>query len=364
MAQPLPENPPGALERARQFLPSSILDESAFAQIALLYGKLPRELSTFWGFECRLGTAEARADILFEIRRSSAGHRLLARRSPSSIDHLCEISSIWAHLRGFSSDWDDVQHSVHGLIRSIWLEFDVSATTTSAEVLQALETPCVFWGPDSDADPGASLSWIGEAMKAFTGSEPELDALRGIAASLPDPARIFQIGLMASRSPPATRVCVHHIPCERLPGWLSEIGAPVDASRLSELLEVLSPLHRGISVGLSLTESGISGRIGLECYQDYTDQSPHQWLPLLDYLKSQDLCAPSKREGILTFPGTHRVFLSQAVRDKTNGVLYPILARNIHHVKLSVQSERILGAKAYLGIYYPGIQAQTWEYVL
>ena len=43
------------LNLARPSLSTSLIDDGAYAILALAAERLPFELATFWGFECRIG---------------------------------------------------------------------------------------------------------------------------------------------------------------------------------------------------------------------------------------------------------------------------------------------------------------------
>jgi hypothetical protein len=86
---------------------------------------------------------------------------------------------------------------------------------------------------------------------------------------------------------------------------------------------------------------------------DWSNEQSAQWLPLLDYTARLDLCVPSKRRGILEFPGSKGSFTNQP--HPFRGIVYPQLIRNIHHLKFSIWRDHITEVKAYLGVYRPGL---------
>ncbi len=110
---------------------------------------IPFELSTFWGFECRLGESDAKVDILFEIRKQSRGRSILAGHIPSGLDEMCVQWPAWKSLRKFASLWADSAHEFSRVIRNIWLEFDAASAENQVQLQKVLRQPCIFFGPDA-----------------------------------------------------------------------------------------------------------------------------------------------------------------------------------------------------------------------
>jgi hypothetical protein len=212
----------------------------------------------------------------------------------------------------------------------------------------------MFWGPDPDMPLSAPfLQLLLAAMSSFQQADVDGQLLQSLVASLPNEAQLFQVGMMASRSQPVVRGCVNRIAAQDVASWLADLNWPGDTAVLTELLHTLAPRLQSLAVDVDFTAAGVAAKVGLECYMDWANADPNQWLPLLDYLAGLQLCVPSKQRGILAFPGTNRLLSSQ--QHTMCGIIYPLLIHNIHHLKLSVMNNRIVEAKAYLGVYRPGI---------
>jgi hypothetical protein len=190
-------------------------------------------------------------------------------------------------------------------------------------------------------------------MAVFQQADVDDQLLQSVVDSLPGQAQLFQIGMMASRTLPVVRVCVNRLPARDVPDWLNELNWCGDTAALAGILDALDPLLHTMAIDLDLTAEGVAKRIGLECYMDWSNEQSDQWLPLLDYTEHLNLCVPSKCSGILEFPGHKGSFTNQP--QQCRGIVYPMLIRNIHHLKFSILADRILEAKAYLGVYRPGL---------
>lgn len=342
------------LNLTRDSLPKTVIDEAALQRLSLLCECLPATFSTFWGFESRLGEPQATVDVLFEIKKHSPGHRFLTGASPSALDTLCERWPIWKQLRHFARLWEQPDHLFNAYIRNIWLEFDLAAVSSSLQVSDTIGNPCIFWGPTHNTPLNERfLRLLLEEMCAFQPADVSDQSLQSFVASLPDQAQLFQLGMMVSRQQPLVRVCVNQIASRDMADWLEGLHWPGDPAALADILTTLDPLLGSVAIDLDLTASRPAEKIGIECYMDWSNEQSDQWLPLLDYIEPLTLCIPSKRNGILEFPGIKWLISSE--QHEFRGIVYPKLIRNIHHIKLSVVDNRITEVKAYLGVHRPGV---------
>ncbi|MBD3308579.1 hypothetical protein GF339_19335 [candidate division KSB3 bacterium] len=342
------------LELTRDALPASLIDEEGYARLARIAEHIPFELSTFWGFECRLGDADAKVDILFEIRKQSRGRSLLAGQVASGLDALCTQWPAWKRLRTFAACWADPEHEFSRTIRNIWLEFDAASVGNHAQLSDVLRQPCIFFGPDARTleKPQASRL-INEALAALDMPDAGGCDLDTFSAKLPQEARIFQVGLMLGRPNPGLRICVYRLTLEDVPGWLTDLNWPGDTAMLAQFLQKLPPDLDTFAVDLNLMKDGPAQKIGLECYMDWLENDPKQWEPLLRLLDERDLCLPAKREGLLEFQGAMRP--PDDWQRASEGILYVGLYRKIHHIKLTVAADRVTEAKAYVAFNHPGV---------
>ena len=349
------------LEQLKDDLPSALVDLDAYDRIAAVAAILPERLSTFWGLECHLGEPEAAADILFEIRNKSRGLAALAGYADSNLNELCTIHPAWKTLREFARHWTDKDHLFHSHIYNMWLEFDVARATTPRSLQHAMLQPNFFFGPErTNATPEELVAIISEIMHLFGRSMPPLQQLRAFTSTLPVNARLFQIGLMLTReNDHGLRLCVNNLETNQIPAWLSGLGIGGHDNAVSALLNELSPLIDHCCIDLNLTGQGVDCTFGIECYTKERNDTPDQWIPLLEYLCSRGLCLPQKKSATVSFPGITDVPLHSRV-DREIVYINPV--RSINHCKITVVDGRAAQAKVYLAVKRHGMSAELLNF--
>jgi hypothetical protein len=343
------------LEIAKSGIPAAIIGQEGYAPLSIVAEKLPFELSSFWGFESRLGEAEAVVDILFEIKRQSRGRFILAGRYPSELDTLCREQDSWRRLREFAIHWADSGHDFAKSIRNIWLEFDTASAGGLREAAHILQQPCIFLGPDTvSLQKSRAAEVIGEALEVLQQQGSQRWDIKRFIYHMPEEAQVFQVGLMLSRANTGLRICVFRLKNEDVIPWLAEMGWPGDTAALSELLQRLPEGLDAFAVDVNLLPDGrLAEKIGIECYMDWLVDDPRQWEPMIRLMEKENLCIPAKSTGLIDFQGS--TVVPEEWNRPSEGKMYTRLYRRIHHIKLSVESERFTEAKAYLAINHPGI---------
>jgi hypothetical protein len=91
-------------------LPESLFGEECRRQMRRVAQRLPMQLSSFWGFECRLGEPEPLSDILFEVKKGTFGPAFLAGEDSSILDELWEAYPVWKTFRSFARNWINPEH--------------------------------------------------------------------------------------------------------------------------------------------------------------------------------------------------------------------------------------------------------------
>jgi hypothetical protein len=345
------------LELGRTSFSDALVDAPSYRRLARACSRLPADLSTFWGVETRLSDRHAAVDLLVEVKRGSPGHGLLGGTKPSIVDELVSHWPVWRRIRDFARHWEDESGGGYCNVRNLWLEFDIAAAGSDYDVDQAMGHPCVFWGPEgrSAGDQG----FFDDLVKLIANFYPlwvAPERLDDIASGLSGDARVFQVGAMGSREDAVLRLCVNRMTARDLVPWLDAIDWPGDASALEATLTTLRPLIRDLAVGIDVTAAGVAAKIGIECYLDWSVEQARQWRPLLDYLLEHGLLTNEKRRALELFPERSSYGPRQQLRWIRDGVMYPVLIRNIHHIKLGFCSDRVSEAKGYLGLYRPGVR--------
>jgi hypothetical protein len=342
------------LELARPALPASLIDSLGYENVAAIAGQLPGQLTTFWGFECRLGETDARADILFENSKQSRGSQLLAGQISSSLDALCQAAPAWHNLRKFAALWINSDHLFQQYVKNIWLEFDTASAASPSQAAAIIHQPNIFFGLGSKLLPKEQLyKLIKNALAVFEHDIGDDHYLRAFVAALPEEAELFQIGIMMARKSAALRVCVQKINPAEIPSWLGRLQWPGAKEAVASLLHLVMPIAQVMAVDLNMTQDGMTEKIGLECYMDWLVDEPDQWNPLLELISEKQLCLAAKRKGIMEFPGITRTPDNRSPQG--GGLIYLDLFRKIHHIKLTLSGSQPAEAKAYLALSRPAL---------
>lgn len=331
-----------------------LIDPPHLAALAQVCARLPRQFSSFWGIETALGDPRGEVDLLVELKRRSVRHELLAGPAPSRLDALCERVPAWAALRRFARAWADQTDPRAALVRNMWVEFDLIAAAGANPPFDALERPSAFWGPDQiGCDDWPRFLSLAELVRDNFAPFPRVLPLTSIERAvrqLPAGAHIFQLGAMQTRGDVMLRLCINALSPADVPAWLQAQGWSGDARALRAALGALVPLVRVLAVDVDYTADGIGPKIGIECYLQWGDLDPAQWQPLLDHVCGLGLCVDSKRDAIAAFPATTEYPLSEQLQRAADGFMFPVVYRNIHHVKVSFIDRAFRDAKAYWGL--------------
>lgn len=339
-------------------LPPELIDAACFGRIQAVAGRLPAALSEFFGFECRLGEAAARADFLVCAKAEFSGRDVLAGRLPdATLGADLRTDAAWGRVLDFAAAWAEPASPLHASVENVWLEFDV------AEARVGSPSPSAFFGAElrGGARRQASLRVLDEALGHLLGSArasalgPGLDA---VLRALPEQAWVFQVGAMLARPTDAVRLCVRGLRADSLPAFLDAVRWPGDAADARAVIDDSFARAASVDLDLDLAPAGTLPKLGFEC--SFAEREPRErtLAPFLDSLLERGLCTDGKRAGLLAWTrGFHERShperwpddLRQAARQRGAGALCVFL-RWPYHVKLVHEPERPLAAKAYLAV--------------
>ena len=337
-----------------QSMPAELVNEEGYRRLSAVTDMLPAALTNFWGLECRLHEPAPLSDILLEIKRNSSGHKLLADPGASGMDTLFQDYAVWREIRGFAQQWLLSESLLSSHILNMWLEFDTEKPVSREDMTNFIARPSVFLGFRSAGLTTGELRALLEQSAALLRLSTEIIEVLSFVGSIPSPGQLFQLGSMLGRPSRDIRLCINRLGHDMIPGWLSDMGWQGDRKALAGILGVLAPIVRTFAIDLNLAETGISEKIGIECYMDWDEKDPGIWAGFLDRLDGYVPIHPFKRSGLLMYPGELRL---PAFRRKENpDALSLLLCKMIHHVKLGFNEGAVSDAKAYLAIYRPGIQ--------
>lgn len=342
-------------------LPPSLISPENLANMSAIVRHLPGAITTFFGFECRLGDDAPWADILLRVVADEAGVATLAGDGDAtSLSATIQDNAIWRRLGDFCRRWAEPTSPLHEKVTNIWLEFDVGQHPPEVPL------PSCFFGPQP-IRAGDSGQWVTEmALPLLLGDSlpaPLEHQLLECIAGLPGETYVFQIGAMLARKTEALRLCVQDLAPEQMPAYLADLGWPGPTGELEALISNLDHLVDQIALDLDAGQS-ILPKIGLECYFEGRKQPKYEprWYEFLDYLGQLGVCCPAKRDGLLAYPGLVRESAHQslwpshlrATPNYIGGYLESIFFTGLHHVKIVYQPDCPLEAKAYLYV------AQAW----
>ena len=161
------------------------------------------------------------------------------------------------------------------------------------------------------------------------------------------------MGLMLTReSDLGVRLCVNQVEEQAFFPWLRQLFPDSEVGSFREVFDTIAPLCRHLAFGFNLTKDGVGAGIGMECYQEWCEDNPAQWRPLLDELVRKGLCLPEKSKGVQDYAGISTSPLSARI---THDMCYIHTYRKIHHLKLSFSKGIPTQAKAYHAVHRPGV---------
>lgn len=337
--------------------PENWLNINALAQV------LPSSITSFFGFECRLGVKEAHADFLICADAAQAGRKVLASDNDSlTLPGFLMEHEVWSQIHNFGTHWNTDTSPLYQQVRNVWLEFDINGHPGNIPI------PSCFFGPEPiyshPPDTGErvlfhSHQWVTQtALKLLLDrnlpSKVERQLLNCFDL-LPGSAYVFQIGVMLARKCDFVRICIRNISPEQILDYLAKINWQGSVSDLKSILTKLSSFVERIDLDIDVGEV-IFPKIGLECYLDKQPKYEPRWQLFLAYLVETGLCIPEKRDALLAYPGY--------IREKSNQESWPsgllklsqflgseyerVFFRGLHHIKVVYQPEIPLEAKAYL----------------
>ena len=170
--------------------------------------------------------------------------------------------------------------------------------------------------------------------------------------TLPPEALVFQMGVMGARALAAVRLCVKIPDAAKRERWVGEIGWPGDRAALRAALAWLEPLSGEVALNVDILPDRVGERLGLEIYGAERTLSLDTWQSLHDQLLTRGLVRAEKLAALESFPSLQR-FRQLGAWHRTPPVGFPVLATNLHHLKLIVVGDAIREAKAYLAVFRP-----------
>lgn len=352
-----------SLETLAPHVPPSLISGRRMADIRGVGRVLPIGISSLFGFECRLGETEPRADFLLRMSPAVGQPMLAGAHGTHRLPQELTGHAVWRRVKQFCSSAADPMSPLHGRFTDMWLEFDVG------ETVQRVPVPSVFMAPSVGSPRQADYSWMARAaVPLLIGHRLSSAVERRLMAcieALPDDTAVFQIGVMLARAVDAVRLCIVFDDATRIPAYLATIGWTGEPEPLRGLLSRLSGSIDAVSLDIDVAET-VGPKAGLECYV-YGPRLSARWRPFLNDLTSAGLCTEAKREGLLAWPGFDAETASSGdwpeelrrVSAFLGHGTQSVLVRWLHHVKLDYVPNRIVEAKAYLAVRHQWIRPRA-----
>jgi hypothetical protein len=357
-------------------VPCGLVGPECLAAIGSVAGVLPAAVTRHFGFECRLGVADTRADFTLMASVAGQGRTILAGGHPTiPRPRVLLEDPRWARTREFSTDWADPASPLYDGADFLCLEFDVADGAARATV------PNVFFaqrhgnwiGDDTraaDARLARARATLKRGIELLAGGSlapAAAAALQDCFAALPAHAWAFQVGVMGARNPAPVRLQFNTISRPEFLAFLHRVGWGGSIAELDAVVTDLSCFTDDITFAIDLLEHGLGPAVGLECYirDDATARPGGPWSAFLDHLVTKGWCRAAKRDALLAYPGispSNAGTPSWPPSLARAGSLFDrhatqVLVRYVHHVKVVLREEAV-EAKGYAGVAHRWV-AQT-----
>ena len=339
---------------------SDLISPQNFKEIISLAHLFPGNLTSFLGFECRLGDFDSRSDWAFAISGIEGDRQVLANLiGNGNFPPQLSLRPEWKQIADFAKVWVDPNSILQQKIQCFWLEFDMP------DPLPEIMVPSVFFGPEKlspkvSTNDVTQYKWlIDSALPLLKGrflSKSMERQLLNCIQRLPPNASIQFVGVMLSRSTNGLRLYIKRLYPEQILPYLKSLGWSDETGEFSSLISELKDKADRFVIGFDVNTEGIGPKIGIEC--SFTSNRFHhetRWSNLLNYLVKKGLCLPEKRDALLVYSGM------ADTEHFSGGVMKPLssasnhleellssaLIRYISHIKIVYEKGHPLEAKAY-----------------
>ena len=181
---------------------------------------------------------------------------------------------------------------------------------------------------------------LGHSAISVREDREELRTMFDIVDALPAVARITHIGALPVRTPRALRLLIEMPPGE-VTGYLDRIGWHGSRTVVAQVLPLASPGFDRLAVGLDITGSTVSPRIGFELHlrRPWWDVEPGDYREFVDRCVTQGWCAPPKAVGLGSWMRREHLVRKHGSLRFVSG---------LNHFKLGIDGRKV-SVKAYAG---------------
>ena len=338
-----------------------LISSQNFADIKNLAQQLTGNLTSFFGFESRLTSKNAKSDYLIAVS-SQKGEReaLLNIIKNKELPDAFLNRKEWKNIGNLIEKWADPTSILYNSVLGLWLEFDIHERNSEIPV------PSIFLQTiplriDS-AEDIEKCRWVTEiALPKLIGQKVSeklenkfFDALK----KLPKKASVFHVASMLSRNSEGLRLVIKRINPDDIVPYLESLGWKDEDDGLKNLIDELKKYSNCIRLHLSLSDN-VDSKVGLECFN-----SPDQyhkvkgWEEFFNHLVEKGACLPSLKSALLNFPGVTLEDQSSefSFESYQPSVKLPdndfskAIVRYISHIKINYKPGKPIVAKAYTGV--------------
>jgi hypothetical protein len=346
------------------YIPSDLISAQCLERVLSVTQPLPAALGIGpFMFECSLDGRPA-ADFSVAAMASRGDNAALSRLGSTSITTPPLDNPGWTRIHRFARSWVDASSLLGHTVEEVWLEFDVCLARDAPG-----NNPSVFFSLDyeSPQEPALRRRLSREYVRV---AKEGLDILEGGCTSpatlstlaecfhiLPAFSRILFVGAMISRDNGTIRVVASGLSLEDIVRYLQRLGLRRSVGDLPRIADI-SHLVDHLWLAIDIEETGVTPRIGFECYykSPAPSESNRNWADLLDLFVDKGICTGHKRNALLEAADmSKREFdehpWPESLR-RVSKILGPAgfnkIELHIHHVKVIDKPGAPLEAKAYL----------------
>jgi len=336
----------------------NLVSKDNFKEILDIARLFPGNLTSFLGFECRLGTLDARADWAFAISGLNGDRFVLANLlNENYLPRKILDKNEWRQIKDFAKTWADPQSILNDKVQCFWIEFDMPEDSPDIPI------PCIFFGPTKvpkgcSANNFNNYEWLTKIALPLLRGEPlsravELN-LKNCIEQMPKNTTLFQVGTLLSRATDGVRIYINKFQPKEVIPYLNSLGWFDETGEFTKLIKDIKNMADRFVVSFDVNQDGIGPRVGIELsFASKTFQKETRWAKLLGYLVKKDLCLKVKRDALLNYPGSEEEFTGgvmeplKAASENLNNIFSSIIVRYISHIKIVYQPGELLEAKAY-----------------
>lgn len=342
-------------------IPNALVSAENLSYIHNLLKLLPAELSSLFGFECRLAKNENTVDFLLCTRHSQVGAQILNGTHPQiKLPEKLLTNSVWQRIHTFADHWTQANSLLGEKVDNICLEFDID------QEIPDIPVPSFFIGTKNTlqetSQPNQYYQWVDESVLALM-LEKQLAAdvkskLLECVTNVPNGGRIFHIGLMLARTSNSVRLCLTGLSGTEILVYLYSIGWQDLSGNFAKIMDKISNFVDRLALDIDVSQT-VNCKIGLECYFDALTLTGENYKmnQFLDWLVENGLCTPDKSDALKKWRGYNtknsQEFWPQhllATSELLKRNFASTIIRDVNHIKLVYSPSSPLQAKGYLSI--------------